>query len=346
MTEWNFTVSPTTGIYDNSSFNIILMPSTVQISLIFMISLLMIVLNIPVFFIVPHVANLGNTGNVMLSLACTDVLLGTQSLTRLIINLARHNFYVSNDSFLCKLDGFANPFFATVSITHMTLINLDKLFSIQFPLRYRHLMTPRMLNIIMIGIWLGLCIFFSPVFYVLNVNMYESVFVCIIDFSSYPPYAMSLYLIAFVFPTTGIAIAAVKIYKIAQKQRHQIESLQGQHRMISKNDSQIILTLGLMTLSYYVLWIPYFILFNMWELATGHTFHPITDFMCISLTGLSSIANPMIYIPTIKTYRHQLLKLLHLNKFINTDDEESSNVTSNTTDRVHTINITQHTQDL
>ncbi len=123
-----------------------------------------------------------------------------------------------------------------------------------------------------------------------------------------------MYLITISFPTFGIMNAALGISKIALRQKRQIESMQISESAISNPDFKVIKTGIIMTVSYYLLWTPYFIFINIWELVTGHTLHPVTDFVFAWFGAISSKSTD-IY-STLKTFRHKLIQFLHLTKWI------------------------------
>ena len=194
------TVSNTTTFYYGCNItvlptNIYREPPMYEVILVLIVQVLMILFNVPVFIVVPRLSNLKNTGKIMISLACTDVALGAQSLVRFIINYIKDTLVMTDESIDCKIDAFMNIYFASVSIIHMTFINLDKMLSIQFPFKYQQVVTPFTVNIILISIWGLLFFFYIPVFFGLKVKMYPSLFVCIMDFRNNIPYAVTFNII-------------------------------------------------------------------------------------------------------------------------------------------------------
>ena len=75
-----------------------------------------------------------------------------------------------------------------------------------------------------------------------------------------------------------------------------------------KKEIKLIPVLFLMTSSFFVMWTPFFICMMFWEIFTGHTLSPMSDFITVWLGGANSFVNSLIYIPTMRSYRKELVK--------------------------------------
>ena len=326
--DMNFTCEPTQNISDSEN---VMVPSDhiIQCTVITILSFCMVAFNIPVFLVVYHVTYLKNTGKFMVSLACTDVFLGMTCLTNLYMGISKGNLYIESGSIQCTLNGFFNTCFATVSVITMTFIAIDKYLSISYTLKYRKVVTPLFIMALVLLIWVSVFILYLPVFFGwggIRVKFYPSVYVCIVDYSvKNVPFDTLRLLLTLIFPTIGILIPGIGIYKIARRQKLQINTASVGANKISKSDSKVVFTLFIMTMSYYIMWTPYFILCNLHESVTGHTYHPLSDFILTWLGASNSFVNPLIYIPTMKPYRHKLLQLLHLQAKFSADISDTGN---------------------
>ena len=325
------------GTANEISNDIILHPQTYLIIITLTVSLCMICFNIPVFFVVPKIHSLGNTAKFMLSLACTDVGFGISRITMIIINLSRNNFYMEIDSLQCIYDGSTAPFFCAASVHIMTIMNLDKMFSICFPFRYRQIVSQSkiVLNLLVSSPWLiNVSLFLAPgLLRAVKVKYEPAALMCMVDFSGNLPYLIIAGLgFALFFPAIGLAISAVGIFRVARKQKHQIEAVQVSNAIkLTKSDFKIIRTLVIMVASFFVMFLPYFIFVNIWEYCiAGHTFHPATDFLGYWLGISNSIVNPLIYIPTLRAYRYKLVELLHLTKWTHIQEPDQISSVSQT----------------
>ena len=116
-------------------------PSLPQISF-WTLNVCIICFNITVFLVVPRVSSLQNsTGKAMLSLASTDTCMGIWALARVIFQTIDGYLSLQDSLFLCKMDAFFMAWLASISIVTLTFINIDKLCTLSYPLRYPLVMT-------------------------------------------------------------------------------------------------------------------------------------------------------------------------------------------------------------
>ncbi len=60
------------------------------------------------------------------------------------------------------------------------------------------------------------------------------------------------------------------------------------------------------------MWLPFFVTGPYWEIFTGHS-HDSSFFTCL-LAGANSALNPLVYIPTLKSYRRELYRCVGCHK--------------------------------
>ncbi len=315
---------------DRSDDKQIVYPHIVEHIFIYTVAFLIFVLNIPVFFVVPKVNSLQkSTGRAMLALACTDMGLGVAIVVFRTYQTIVGDFRLSESSIICLLDGFQSPYFCSVSIILMTYINLDKFLLLQFPFKYKKVMNSHVINGTIISIWVIIFIFYSPMLIGwgnIKPKFYPSMYFCTLDFTRNWIHTILFYVLFLVFPTSAIATSFFGIYRIARTQRRKIKESQSNNVHLPKRESRIVFTLLCMTITYYILWTPYFMFHNIWELVTGEISHPIVAFLSVWMGACASFVNPLVYIPTMRSYRIRLFNLLHISHLLPEDDKRRSSM--------------------
>ncbi len=273
--------------------------------------------NIPVFFIVPQISSLQNsTGLVMLSLAAADSFVGFAVLLNVIYTFMVIFKHIQIDKHMCIFFAFISGIFCMISICTLAFINLDKYLILRFPLRYRLYMTRRVSCLIIAVIWISSFCFFLPLTLGhdgTDVRYLNGAYVCISVFVTDVAYTTCAFLFIQVIPTTLTFISALGVIRIVRAQKRQIsriiDSSELPHVKFVKQDFKTIKTLLYMTGGYYIMWFPFYVFVIGWDIFHGHTLHPVVNFISAWLTFCNSFVNPLIYIPTIRDYRIKLLSI-------------------------------------
>ncbi len=295
-------------------------PPTWKVFTMHVVSISILVVNIPVFLLVPRrVPSLTcSMRYTMLSLALTDTLLGLLSLIRLIYFEANHNFYLPNDGFLCKLDSYLAHSLASVSISCLLCLSIDKLLTIKYLLRYTVIMTRQKVLGTAAGIWLLVFIVYLPCLLGKEAGFDDSAYVCHIVPQG-AVHFIGLVTLFQILPTVGIATSFILIWQSVYKARHfRRQSLRAGHHETTADTKdksaamKTVKTLLIMSAGFYLMWLPYFILIAYWKLFNGKSFSPLSDFLTRWLGVANSLLNPIIYIPTLTSYRHALMNLLRI----------------------------------
>ncbi len=310
-------------------FNPFQQPTWIQQVLIWLITLLTITCNLAVFVAVPRVDSLQNsTGAAMISLAIADTGLGILTLLNLIISHILADFYRNTSDPICQVIAFTVPIFCFVSVQTLTFINLNRYLTIAFPLRYPVYVTLKKIVIILFCIWLFSVCFFSPVWGgLVDIKFYENIFLCLPNHASARIYSIIIAFTFLVIPTFVNVYSFVGIFRIARQQNKQViggdtnmDQLQSGCRGLSKSNTQIVKILFTMTVGFYIMWLPYISVCLIWETISGHTLHPKVDFISLGFALGNSVVNPLIYLPTIKQYRHTLASMLGLVNYFNSQE--------------------------
>ncbi len=304
-------------------------PHILQQLIMWVITVPIVVLNLMVFCVVPRVSSLQNsTGAGMISLAIADTSVGITTVINLITSHISGTFFRKTSSPMCHLLAFFGPTSCLASILTLTFLNVDRFLTLTYPLRYPIMVTTRHAYIILGFLWILSVGFMLPPtaqLGVLNIKFYNGMMLCIPDYSLVMTYTICLFSVGFTIPTLIIMVSAFQIFKLA---RHQVRRTTDAHNTnqntLSKKDRQIIKTMLIMTLGYYLMWSPYFMFGMLWDLSFGHTINLIVDFTVIYLAMGNSMVNPLIYIPTIRNFRTKLISLLHLDKHLGMFQNDSS----------------------
>ncbi len=307
-----------TAAYEDKYFR---EPSWIQQLIMWLVPIMIIVLNIMVLVVIPLVKQLRNsTGAAMVSLAIADFSLGMSSLIDMTFNYTVYDtFYKQIRDPLCKLLAFCTPAFCVASISTLMLINLDRYLTLSYPLRYPIVITLRKIVAIVLSLWsISLILFILPVLGLgsLQINFYEGMYLCLPDYRIFVPYTVGVFTVVLVIPTVIIVYSFTGIFLIARKQNriihaHNTTSNPTSTNGFSKKDAQIVKTLLTMTVGFYIMWLPWISTSLIWELVTGHTLHPYVEFFGAYSAIGNSMVNPLIYIPTIKPFRHKLMQLVY-----------------------------------
>ncbi len=161
------TFSPETNITTTAAVKQVVYPVSAplwKLIIVYVISISILVVNIPVFLLVPRrVPSLTcSMRYTMLSLALTDTLLGLLSLIRLIYFEASHRYYLHKDGFMCRWDGYLTFCFTSVSILCFLCLSVDKLLTIKYLLRYTVIMTRQKVLGAVAVVWLLVLTVYLP----------------------------------------------------------------------------------------------------------------------------------------------------------------------------------------
>ncbi len=279
------------------------------------------IMNIIVLIVIPQVQSLNktSTGAAMMSLAVADGGVGLSALVSLLYDQLTGTVSMDSTKFMCKLTAFCITCFSLSSILTLTAINLDRYLTLAYPLRYSIFMDMKKIVASLMLLWMLAFIMILPPMFSrgsLDVHYYVTMNSCLINMKIAPKsYSYSLFSFSMLLPTIIISYSFGGIFHIAHKQSIRINVNGEQQRgWMSSHDAKIIRTLLIMTVGFYILWTPYNICSFMWEVITGHTLHPLMDFISIISAATNSIINPIIYVPTIKPYRQRLALMFHIHK--------------------------------
>ncbi len=115
--------------------------------------IMMLIVNLPVFFIVPKISSLHYSLRcIMISLAVADFTFGIQTAARKIYMVTYKSHVLAG--WFCKWDAFFTTYTIGVSMNSLALINLDKCLTLKYLLHYKHYMTKKKILIIVSAMWI------------------------------------------------------------------------------------------------------------------------------------------------------------------------------------------------
>ncbi len=288
-------------------------PSVIQHIILCGIPLLVIVLNIPVFVVVPRICDFNKTTQyVMISLAGADILVGILQMTNYIYHLMINTFLKMNNIF-CDMFALLSCTFCGVSILTLTFFNVDKVLMLSYPLDYHVRVTQKTVYLILGSIWLfSGVIFILPVIDRLDIDIIykPDQYGCLPDFANTIIYSSVVIIMIIFIPTVITAISVGKLFCIAHKHNKQIShETPGEVTHFVKKEGKLVLMLVLMTGGFYLFWAP-FVTEQLYNTTNGKSLGSTFEFIAIWVAIGNSAINPIIYIPTIRGYRRELVRLI------------------------------------
>ncbi len=286
-------------------------PHWIRTAIATVITVLILLFNIPVLFIVPKIESLSNsTGIAMISLALADLGAGVSNCTTLLHYYIMGYYSYNPTELVCQTTAVLLSSCCSISISSLAFFNLDKYFTIAYPFHYKSVMTVKRAICLLTLCWIfTFLVLILNVFNVgdLHIRYYRGQAVCLPDFVSSPVYSLCALIVLMVIPTIIIMRCIIGIYHIAKHQKQSIiqqGSVQNNTTTFTKRNAKIVKTLVIMTAGFYLMWSPYFIFCLFWEIVTGSSNKELVDFTFGWMAATNSLVNPLIYIPTIKAFRY------------------------------------------
>ncbi|XP_070568597.1 relaxin receptor 2-like [Ptychodera flava] len=252
----------------------------------------------------------------IVNLSFADLLMGLYLFIIAVHDVIYRGEYIKFDlswrtSWICKLCGFLSFVSSEASVLILTVITLDRLFSIVYPFKFKN-RTIKLAFLIMATMW-SICIFLA-VLPLIDHLEYFSVFfyggngVCLplhIDEPMTNGWEYSLFiftfinLVAFLF----IAFAYAAMFNAIRQSRTNIRSTtENQDYMLAKRFTLIVAT-------DFVCWMPIIIL-KLVALAGVKVNGDIYAWMAVFILPVNSALNPILYTMTTKLFKQKMLRAL------------------------------------
>ena len=276
------------------------------------LSCLIIVVNIPVFLIVPKITSLqNNTGSCMISLAVSDTALG---FLLLVQGIVRTRYFIDSSSVICLVSAFGTLTSVGTSMFILCLMNVDKYLTIAFPFRYINVLTRTRFRFVIAALWVFEIIIVGIAYLYKPVEHGRTSAFCLPDMQNNAIFRLGVLFCGIILPTLGISISFVGIYRIAKSQKQKISDQSNAEAQAIKTDREILKILFVMTAGFYITVIPNFLFQIIWEGVSSSPKNESVIFVGGFLMCSNSCMNPLLYIPTVKPYRLRLISLLHLER--------------------------------
>nr|XP_032834178.1 trace amine-associated receptor 4-like [Petromyzon marinus] len=212
-----------------------------------------------------------------------------------------YNCWFYGDLF-CHLHTWLDFSTCTSSIANLACISLERYASIAEPLRYRQMVTPRVLAAMLLLSWSGLPLYgatFMLGWNLVGIKRQVAESSCRHDCRVYmnPASTATNVLVAYVTPMLLMIMANAKIHRLARAQVRRIEGsamVSGRDdRASTKREHNATQTLGIITGTFILLWMPYFILVASEPLLGYGTSRAAWEVVCW-LPYLNSAVNPVL----------------------------------------------------
>ncbi|KAK7111095.1 5-hydroxytryptamine receptor 4-like [Littorina saxatilis] len=250
---------------------------------------------------------------------------------------------------LCRLSSSLDVMMCTVSIFHLSCLAIDRYLAICRPFLHERL---KVWHIVMmlIGCWvIPVFISFLPIMNDWNKLGIEDYLAC-----AYPPeaeacvfivnipFAIVCSLIAFYIPVVFMGVCNAKIYMAANKQAHQIRTLEaaGNHSHVNSHkkrkfhhEAKAAKTLGIIMGCFSVCWFPFFIM-NIIDPIVGYRIPYIPWMVALWLGYINSMMNPVLYFFFNRHFNRAYRRLLQCRvcKGVRDYDEEMITGMTNTSE--------------
>lgn len=233
------------------------LPSGIQQALMWIILTVIILLNIKVFLVVSKMkVRRRSTVYGILSLAIADFGLGLVHIMKLSY-LIHTNYQIKDEHPICILDGTSTTIFAEVSIVTITILNLDRLFTIWFPIKYDLLATARKMKVIYVAVWIFFTVLAMPQIFTgkgINIVYHVDSFMCYRIFGKEVISDIAGIALFYTVPVIILLFCDLRIFCLARKRSKLLQQCVHSNNTGIRSESQwrkdlgIVRTLAVMTI--------------------------------------------------------------------------------------------------
>ncbi|CAH1777657.1 unnamed protein product [Owenia fusiformis] len=301
----------------NSSEDVIMhMEPDIPVSIVLTLtSIVTILANIYIIIVIVKTKSLHTpAGNMMISLACSDFMVGWSHNVPLWYSDA--NGVMGHKWFVCQFPSVFVCGCCVTSIYTLGLLSVDKYIAITRPLRYNDFVTIPRSVILIIGVWVfSITIWIPPLFDLPGSGDYyfeEAARVCYFDSTTSPYYTLLVVGGVFGLVSMVIGFCYFKILKISLAQSKKMaETITSDSNgpKISKTNKKAIRTLLIIVSAFYIAWTPYC---TEWVIRgfVGAYFTPDWFLVATSTLAVSnSYFNAFIYTLTNRRFRHSAITI-------------------------------------
>ena len=243
-------ISKTNNLTGNMLVEVLqVQPTPLQLTFMWVVILLMMMLNIVVFLAMPRFqTHLVGTRIGMLSLAVTDFLFSGSLMIFHTYNLAFGRYQVKESDALCLFAASAISVLGCTSLGTLMFLNLDRLLTMMYPLRYpqymtksKHIRVHVFIWVLMIGV--TMCHTFRSYPWNVQITYYEYAFTCAPYWRAEVVFNLLGTGMLLVIPTVVITVSFIGVLIIAS--RRTVRGRQERSRMT--RNLRIVRTLSFMT---------------------------------------------------------------------------------------------------
>lgn len=237
------------------------------------------------------------------NLAIGDFFMGVYLLIIAVVDSYYRGVYIVYDrtwrnSDLCRFSGFISTFSSELSVFTLTVITLDRLICIVFPLRLKRLGL-KQATVVMLSVWL--MVFVLSVMPLLGLDYFSEFYgrsgVCLaLHVTPARPagweYSVGVFLVLNFFSFIVIFFSYLWMFVIAKRTRSAVRTNE------SKNDTAMARRMTLIVMTDFLCWVP-IILLGFVSLGGARSSNTVYAWIAVFVLPLNSAINPVLY--TIST---------------------------------------------
>ncbi|GAB1599445.1 trissin receptor-like [Argonauta hians] len=296
------------------------------VSLYTFVFVISIIGNISILLLIGLTRKLRNITNMLLSNMAVADLAVTVVCIPIAVSQSIYKVWMFGEA-MCKFAGFLQGLGVVASIFTLSILSLDRLLAIKYPMIFRRLCTTRIAIRLTIFIWLSSVCIMSPMLYVKRLTSFpmpeKTLYFCHEIWASLRQrilYDLCLFIIIYIFPgiitTTSYSLIG---WRLLTEDSHLKRKDSSINKSISNNvmsgRRRVAKMLIVLAALFLFCWSPYHIInvYLDFELNQSKYFTHILSYT-ILLGHFNSALNPILYFYGSKTFRRAALRLIKCQK--------------------------------
>ncbi|XP_014771366.1 QRFP-like peptide receptor [Octopus bimaculoides] len=296
------------------------------VSLYTIVFVISIIGNISILLLIGLTRKLRNITNMLLSNMAVADLAVTVVCIPIAVSQSIYKVWMFGEA-MCKFAGFLQGLAVVASIFTISILSLDRLLAIKYPMIFRRLCTTRIAVRLTIFIWLSSVCIMSPMLHVKKLTSFpipnKTLYFCHEIWASLKQrilYDLCLFLIIYIFPgiitTTSYSLIGWRLLTEDSHLKRKDSSVsKGISNNVMSGRRRVAKMLIVLAALFLFCWSPYHIInvYLDFELTQSKNFTHILSYT-ILLGHFNSALNPILYFYGSKTFRRAALRIIRCQK--------------------------------